>query len=96
MQNALFFYNTSIIEKAPLQVYASALLFSPAMRFKSDGNSLTNISGGSIAGQQLRKTELVLQTLEGTLTRSQAVAFSPDGQLLASASDDWTAPALGR
>ncbi|KAH8878676.1 hypothetical protein GQ53DRAFT_706897, partial [Thozetella sp. PMI_491] len=83
-------YNGSIIKKAPLQAYVSALVFTP-----------TN----SVIRQLFRKDEPqwvttqptaythwgpLVQTLTGHSGAVKAVAFSPDGKLVASASRDRT------
>ncbi|KAK3953026.1 hypothetical protein QBC32DRAFT_128536, partial [Pseudoneurospora amorphoporcata] len=85
---ALFY--KSIIEQAPLQAYISALVFAPS---------------GSLIRRNFRTEEpkwirtkpaaeldwnACLQTLEGHSSSVSSVAFSPDGQRLASGSDDRT------
>src|SRR5436853_5889712 len=81
-------YNHHGIEQASLQTYCSALIFAPAMstvRKQFDDRIPRWI-------QRLPKVEEVwstlLQTLEGHLCRVNAIAFSPDGKQLASASED--------
>src|SRR2546421_4365812 len=83
-------YNRSIIEEAPLQTYCSGLVFAPEnsiirRQFKNQIPDWICV---------LPKVEnnwsSVLQTLEGHLSFVNAVAFSPDGKQLASASDDET------
>ncbi|KAF2175910.1 WD40 repeat-like protein [Zopfia rhizophila CBS 207.26] len=83
-------YGRSAIEQAPLQVYCSALIFAPTMsiiRKQFEGQMPRWM-------QRLPKVEkawhALLQTLEGHRDPVQAVAFSPDGKVLASASGDRT------
>ncbi|KAI9853263.1 MAG: hypothetical protein M1824_001460, partial [Vezdaea acicularis] len=83
-------YNRSIIEEAPLQLYCSALVFAPKMSmvrmlFK---NQIPSWITGLPKVQ--REWNSSLQTLEGHSGPVKAVAFSPDGKLVASASDDRT------
>jgi WD40 repeat protein len=83
-------YNRAAIEQAPLQIYSSALVFAPTTSI------IRNQFEDRIPRwiQRLPKVEpkwnAVLQTLEGHSDGVFAVAFSPDGKTLASASWDRT------
>ncbi|RJE24586.1 WD domain, G-beta repeat protein [Aspergillus sclerotialis] len=82
--------NRQIAHEAPLQVYCSGLVFAPQMAvirtvFKPDFPSwicqLPQVS---------ERWSAELQALEGHSGSVWSVAFSPDGRLLASSSDDKT------
>ncbi|KAK3957075.1 hypothetical protein QBC32DRAFT_1799 [Pseudoneurospora amorphoporcata] len=82
--------NKSIIEQAPLQAYISALIFAPR-------NSLIKRNFRAEEPEWIRTKPAVeldwnacLQTLEGHRNYVLSVAFSPDGQRLASGSYDNT------
>ncbi|KAF2178665.1 platelet-activating factor acetylhydrolase IB subunit alpha, partial [Zopfia rhizophila CBS 207.26] len=79
-----------ILEDAPLQVYSSALIFAPEMSIIR--KTFTDHIPGWI--NKLSKGEdnwdACRSTLEGHSGSVNAVAFSPDGQLVASASWDNT------
>ena len=83
-------YNRSIIEEAPLQTYCSALVFAPQRslvrkQFESEMPCwITRL------WEVQDKWSSLLQTLEGHTGYVNAVAFSPDGKLVASASTDAT------
>ena len=79
-----------IVETAPLQVYDSALLFSP------EASTVKCLFSEELPGW-IERPPIVekdwtpsLQALEGHSDSVKAVVFSPDGQLLASASWDNT------
>ena len=82
--------NASIIGVAPLQVYCSALLFSPK------ASIVRQFFWDQVPAWIKRSPDVQeewnasLQTLEGHSGSVDAVAFSPDGQLVASASRDRT------
>jgi WD40 repeat protein len=83
-------YSRSGIEQAPLQLYCSALIFAPEL-------SLIRMQFQDRVPpwmQRLPDVEkdwsALLQTLEGHSASVNAVAFSPDGKQLASASGDGT------
>ncbi|ODM21879.1 hypothetical protein SI65_02723 [Aspergillus cristatus] len=78
-----------IADSAPLQLYSSGLIFAPK------GSTIKKQFHGELAawGRLPRVEEnwsMELQTLEGHSDWVRSVAFSPDGQLLASGSSDNT------
>jgi WD40 repeat protein len=80
----------AIIEQAPLQIYGAALVFSPQkseIKKQYWQNRLPYIK--TITGIR-DNWDPCLQALEGHPGPVNAVAFPPDGQTLASASDDGT------
>ncbi|GFF33840.1 wd40 protein, putative [Aspergillus lentulus] len=80
--------NRQMADIAPLQLYTSALIFAPqmAMTRKKFERKLPNQIHKYPDVEQSWSPEL--QTLEGHSDTVWSVAFSPDGSLLASASDD--------
>ncbi|KAK4643732.1 hypothetical protein QC761_0070940 [Podospora bellae-mahoneyi] len=80
----------SIMERAPLQIYGSALIFSPTLSMvrKQQWNKRLSFIK-TIAGIK-NHWDPHQQTLEGHSSSVNAVAFSPDGKTLASASEDQT------
>ncbi|KAL6816933.1 WD40-repeat-containing domain protein [Trichoderma camerunense] len=78
----------SIIDRAPLQIYAASLMFSPTsskVRQNFWNECLVDID--SIQGVK-SDWDVQWQTLEGHSEAITAFAFSPDSQTLASASED--------
>jgi WD40 repeat protein len=78
-----------VIEKAPLQIYSSALIFTPEQsivrkQFEECISGIYKISKGQANWSG------ALQTLEGHSDWIRSVAFSPDAKLVASGSDDET------
>ncbi|RYP09775.1 hypothetical protein DL765_008331 [Monosporascus sp. GIB2] len=82
--------NRWIVENAPLQTYASALIFSPAYclirKIFKDKEPKWIVPKPIVE----HKWSPCLQTLEGHKDSVLSVAFSHDSKLLASGSDDWT------
>src|ERR1700722_4858899 len=80
----------SVLEMAPLQIYIAALLFSPRESvirqiFVDEVPHWIRILGASE-----ERWSACLQTLEGHTGLVNTVVFSPDGQLVASGSNDRT------
>ncbi|KAF2192301.1 hypothetical protein K469DRAFT_309124 [Zopfia rhizophila CBS 207.26] len=79
-----------IIEDAPLQLYSSALIFTPEM------STIPKVFTDDVPGWASRLSKIeddwdaCHSTLEGHSSYVNAVAFSPDSQLVASASNDKT------
>ncbi|KXX73153.1 Vegetative incompatibility protein HET-E-1 [Madurella mycetomatis] len=79
-----------IIDLCPLQTYASAIIFAP-MKSIIRGLFCGNITKWTpVLPKVDLKWNACLQTLEGHSDSVSAVAFSPDGTILASASNDRT------
>ncbi|KAE9581567.1 Vegetative incompatibility protein [Colletotrichum fructicola] len=80
----------SMIQQTPLQIYAALILFCPVaskVRERCYNQHLPNLP--CVHGVK-SEWDALRQTLEGHTSSVLAVAFSPDGQLVASASDDKT------
>ncbi|PVH70823.1 NACHT-domain-containing protein [Cadophora sp. DSE1049] len=83
-------YNRSVIEQTPLQIYCSALVFSPE-------KSIVRVTFENYIPPWIQRKPKVqtqwsalLQTLEGHSSWVLSVAFSPDGKQIVSGSDDNT------
>ncbi|MCJ1346290.1 hypothetical protein MMC31_004505, partial [Peltigera leucophlebia] len=82
--------NRFIIEKAPLQVYASALIFCPRKSIIRN-RYISEFPTWMEARPWVEDNwSLTLQTLEGHILAVRVVIFSPNGRQLASASNDGT------
>ncbi|KAK6495503.1 hypothetical protein TWF481_002553 [Arthrobotrys musiformis] len=83
-------FNRSIIAKAPLQVYFSALIFSPERSIVRTTFSPSHLSWARKVPKVRKSWDALLQTLEEHTDMVSAIAFSPDSKVLASASYDKT------
>jgi WD40 repeat protein len=84
------FSHGSIIGRAPMQIYGSALVFSPAMSEVKNAQWEERLPIIKMVVGIRDRWGVHQQTLEGHSDWVTAVAFSPDGRTLASASDDRT------
>ncbi|RYO78031.1 hypothetical protein DL764_010155 [Monosporascus ibericus] len=80
----------SIIERSPLQIYGSALVFSPITSDVRNQQWKERLSFIEMTAGIKDRWGAHRQTLEGHSSWVNAVAFSPDGKTLASASSDTT------
>jgi WD40 repeat protein len=82
--------NRQIADEAPLQIYYSGLVFAPRTAIVRTEFKQHLPSWISQLPRVNEKWSAELQTLEGHSDRVRSVAFSPDGRLLASGSNDNT------
>ncbi|KAL2889117.1 Vegetative incompatibility protein HET-E-1 [Ceratocystis lukuohia] len=82
--------NPGGIEIAPLQVYASALVFSPTNSIIRRTFAHEEPDWIKLKPRAVADWDACLQTLEGHVASVSSVVFSYDGQRLASGSDDKT------
>lgn len=82
--------NRALVWKAPLQIYASAMIFSPRESIVRQKYSTQIPRWIKCCASVSNRWGQCRQTLEGHASRVTAVAFSPDGKLVASASFDRT------
>ncbi|KAL8299114.1 hypothetical protein RB593_009143 [Gaeumannomyces tritici] len=82
--------NATVIDVSPLQTYHSALLFAPKMSVIRRSWPIKLPTCISLLSPVDLDWNACLQTLEGHSGWVRSVAFSPDGQRLASGSDDNT------
>ena len=83
-------YHKRAIEEAPLQVYVSALVFSPRLSLVRNLFKKEVPHWVSIKPPMIENWSACLQTLEGHSNAVTSVAFSHDSTRLASASEDNT------
>ncbi|KAF2190141.1 vegetative incompatibility protein HET-E-1 [Zopfia rhizophila CBS 207.26] len=79
-----------ILEEAPLQIYSSALLFAPEASIIRKTFVDEFLGGIKMLSKRANDWDACRSVLEGHGDSVNAVAFSPDGQLVASASNDDT------
>ncbi|KAK4232915.1 hypothetical protein C8A03DRAFT_39421, partial [Achaetomium macrosporum] len=80
----------SIVERAPLQIYGSALVFSPTLSEIRNRHWKERLSFIEMTAGIKERWGTHRQTLEGHSDIVTAVAFSPDSKTLASAASDKT------
>jgi WD40 repeat protein len=83
-------HNRSAIEQAPLQIYCSALAFTPMLSIVRK-QFIDQMPSWIQRGPDVQKNwNALLQTLTGHSGSVYSVSFSPDGKHVASSSDDKT------
>jgi WD40 repeat protein len=83
-------YNRAVVEQAPLQLYYSALIFSPELSIVRRQFKKCTPHWIEKTSKRQENWSAVLQTLEGHSAWVYSVAFSPDGKVVASGSGDKT------
>jgi len=83
-------YNRSVIEQVPLQLYCSALVFSPEKSIVRREFKDCIPNWIQLKPKVQAHWNAALQTLEGHSDSVTSVAFSPDGTQVVSGSDDRT------
>lgn len=83
-------HNRSAIERAPLQIYCSALAFTPVLSIVRKQFADRTPRWIQRGPDVQRHWSALIQTLEGHSSSVYSVAFSPDGKLVASGSYDDT------
>jgi WD40 repeat protein len=78
------------VDLVPLQLYASGLIFAPQQSIIRKQYTRSIPKWMKLGPEVEEKWSAVLQTLEGHGSRVNAVAFSPDGSIVASGSHDNT------
>ncbi|KAL3605281.1 hypothetical protein FPOAC2_00224 [Fusarium poae] len=78
----------TIVDRAPLQLYGSALVFSPASNQVKKSLWQQRLPFVKTISGENGDWDLCLQTFEGHGKEVTGVAFSPDGRMLASSSHD--------
>jgi WD40 repeat protein len=79
-----------VIEQAPLQLYCSALIFTPVQSIVRKAFEKCIQSWIQIKPKVQERWDALLQTLEGHTSSVMSVAFSPDGKQVVSGSVDHT------
>ncbi|KAL2270157.1 hypothetical protein VTJ83DRAFT_2341 [Remersonia thermophila] len=84
------FSHRSIMERCPLQIYGSALVFSPTMSETRTRHWKERLPCIEMATGMKDRWDAHRQTLEGHSSGVFAIAFSPDGHTLVSGSEETT------